>query len=117
MPDVIIQDQNMTTGMLRITFEQIRGEGRFCPTIVAVAQMGTLVEEVKITPFHMNAKLLLGNDVVSQGSMRRCGREINHYPSQLEFDLPTTREAINFINDQFRESYLKFALHFDSLIY
>jgi len=116
MPDVIIQDQNQTTGILRVTFERIGGEGRVIPTIVVVAQMGTLVEEVRVIPFHMTAKLQLGNDVLGQGSLRRCGREIDVYPSQVEFELQTTQRAINFINEQFREPYLNFSLIFDSLI-
>ena len=116
MSDVIIQDQNQTTGILRVTFERIGGEGRVIPTIVVVAKMGTLVEEVRVIPFHMTAKLQLGNDVLGQGSLRRCGREIDVYPSQVEFELQTSQRAINFVNEQFREPYLNFSLIFDSLI-
>ncbi len=116
MPDVIIQDQNQTTGILRVTFEQIRGDGRVIPVIIVVAQMATLVEEVRVIPFHMTAKLQLGNDVIGQGGLRRCGREIRVYPSQVEFELQTTQRAINFVNEQFREDYLNFSLIFDLLV-
>ncbi len=34
----------------------------------------------------------------------------------MEFELATTLNAINFINDRFREPYLTFSLSFDSLI-
>lgn len=116
MPDVIIQDQNQTTGILRVTFEQIRGDGRVISVIIVVAQMATLVEEVRVIPFHMTAKLQLGNDVIGQGGLRRCGREIRVYPSQVEFELQTTQRAINFVNEQFREDYLNFSLIFDLLV-
>lgn len=116
MPDVIIQDQNQTTGILRVTFGQIRGDGRVIPVIIVVAQMATLVEEVRVIPFHMTAKLQLGNDVIGQGGLRRCGREIRVYPSQVEFELQTTQRAINFVNEQFREDYLNFSLIFDLLV-
>lgn len=117
MPDVIIQDQNQTMGLLRVTFERIAGEGRVFPIIVVVAQMGTLIEEVRVVPFHMTAKLQLGNDVIAQGSLRRCGREMSFYPSQVEFELQTTQRAINFVNEQFREPYSNFSLIIDSLIH
>ena len=116
MPDVVIRDQNQTTGILRVTFEQIRGDGRVIPVIIVVAQMATLVEEVRVIPFHMTAKLQLGNDVIGQGGLRRCGREIRVYPSQVEFELQTTQRAINFVNEQFREDYLNFSLIFDLLV-
>lgn len=116
MPDVIVQDQNMTMGILRVTFERIGGEGKVIPTIVVVAKIGTLVQEVKVIPFHMQAKLRLGNDVIAQGSLRRCGTQIDVYPSQMEFELQTNLRAINFVNEQFREPYLDFSLTFDSLI-
>lgn len=117
MHDVIIQDENQTTGILRVTFERIGGEGRIFPTIVVVAQIGTLVEEVRVIPFNMTAKLKLGNDIIGQGGLRECGKELKVYPKQAVFELQTTQRAINFVNEQFREDYLDFALYFDSLIH
>lgn len=117
MHDVVIQDENQTTGILRVTFERIGAEGRILPTIVVVAQIGTLVEEVRVIPFNMDAKLKIGNDIIGQGSLRECGKELGVYQRQVVFDIQTTQQAISFVNEQFRQDYLDFALYFDSLIY
>ena len=116
MPDVIIRDQSQSTGILRVTFERIGGEGIILPAIIVVAQVQTLVQEVKVVPFYMNAKLKLGNETIAQGSLRRCGTELRVYPNQETFEMQMTQRAINFVNEQFREDYLNFSLHFDSLV-
>lgn len=116
MPDVIIYDENQRTGILRVVFEQIRGDGRVIPSIIVVAQMATLVEEVTVIPFHMTAKLQIENDVIGQGSLRKCGKEVRAYLSQVEFELQTTDGAVNFVNEKFRDDYLNFSLIFDLLV-
>lgn len=116
MHEVIIQDENQTTGILRVTFERIGGEGTIIPIIIVVAQMETLTEEVIVTPFNMATKLKLGNDIIGQGGLRECGKELKVYPKQVVFELQTTQRAINFVNEQFRQDYLDFALFFDSLL-
>ncbi len=68
MPEIIIYDQNQTKGLLRLAFERIAGEGRVSPTIIAIVQMSTLVDEVRVIPFHMTAKLLLGSDIIAKGA-------------------------------------------------
>lgn len=57
MHEVIIRDESGTTGLLRITYDGIRGVGRIQPTIVVVANMATLVKEDTIRLFQMATKL------------------------------------------------------------
>lgn len=38
------------------------------------------------------------------------------YSGQAEFDLLTSQQALNFVNERFRQNYLTFELVFDSLI-
>jgi len=116
MHEVIIRDETQSMGLLRVNFERITAEGRIFPTILVVARMSTLTEEVMITPFNMITKLKLDNETIGQGGLRECGRQMNVHPRQVIFELQTTSRALNYVNDQFRQDYLNFALHFDALM-
>ena len=116
MHEVTIQDESGTAGLLRITYDGIRGEGRIQPTIVVVAKMATLVKEDTIRPFQMATKLQLEGETVGHGSLRGVGKLINVYSGQAEFELLTSQQALNFVNERFRQDYLSFALVFDCLV-
>lgn len=116
MREVIIRDEHGSTGLLRITYDGIRGEGRIQPTIIIVAKMATLVKEDTVRPFQMATKLQLEGETVGHGDLRGMGKLINMYSTQAEFELLTSQRALNFVYERFRQDYLDFGLFFDCLL-
>lgn len=116
MHEVAIRDETGSRGLLKVTYEAIRGEGRIQPRIVVVARMTTFADDERVRPIAMRARLELNEEMIGHGGMREIGRDIHFHSGTTEFELLSSERAINFVNDIFREDYLTLALRFDSLL-
>lgn len=117
MQEVTIPDETGATGLLRITFDRISGEGMVLPTILVTGMASTFSQDIAIVPLNVNSKLKIkSGETIGLGGLRECGTQLNSYPHQLVFELQTSSRALKYVNENFRQDYLNFSLFFDILL-
>jgi hypothetical protein len=104
-------------GRLRLTIENLRGIGTVTPRLEFSGNVRTLQADAKATVLWLEARLLLGTELLGSGAMTQAGLTIVPTEMPVSFQIHLSHAAITFIERQFRSPRLALTLQFAGMLW